>query len=148
MRQAAAQMFRTVRSRSWCDASVLRALQSYTPVDPGIKHAFGESVRPSRGPTLIASYRSYAKGFGFMGAVFAGSECVIEKGRAQHDIYNSVYAGCATGGALAYRAGPRAMCAGCATFCSVFSAHRQDDGVTRLTSAAMNRPSGQTNESR
>ena len=65
--------------------------------------------------------RSYAKGFGFMGAVFAGSECVIEKTRAQHDIYNSVYAGCVTGGALAVRAGPGAMCAGCATF-AAFSA--------------------------
>ena len=71
--------------------------------------------------TFPCFHRSYAKGFGFMGAVFAGSECVIEKTRAQHDIYNSVYAGCATGGALAYKAGPRAMCAGCATF-AAFSA--------------------------
>lgn len=37
--------------------------------------------------------RSYAKGFGAMGALFAGSECVIEKTRARHDAYNSVYAG-------------------------------------------------------
>lgn len=42
-----------------------------------------------------------------MGAMFAGSECVIEKVRAKHDIYNSVYAGCATGGALAHKAGPK-----------------------------------------
>lgn len=56
-----------------------------------------------------------------MGAMFAGSECVIEKVRAKHDIYNSVYAGCATGGALAHKAGPKAMCAGCATF-AAFSA--------------------------
>lgn len=28
-----------------------------------------------------------------MGALFAGSECVIEKARAKHDIYNAVYAG-------------------------------------------------------
>ena len=70
---------------------------------------------------ISALRRSYAKGFGFMGAVFAGSECVIEKSRAQHDIYNSVYAGCVTGGALAYRAGPAAMCGGCATF-AAFSA--------------------------
>ena len=28
-----------------------------------------------------------------MGALFAGSECVIEKTRARHDAYNSVYAG-------------------------------------------------------
>ena len=37
--------------------------------------------------------RSYAKGFGAMGALFAGSECVIEKTRAKHDMYNSIYAG-------------------------------------------------------
>ena len=28
-----------------------------------------------------------------MGALFAGSECVIEKARAKHDMYNSIYAG-------------------------------------------------------
>ena len=56
-----------------------------------------------------------------MGAMFAGSECVIEKMRAKHDIYNSVYAGCFTGGTLAARAGPQAACAGCATF-AIFSA--------------------------
>ena len=69
----------------------------------------------------IDLHRSYAKGFGAMGALFAGSECIIEKVRAKHDIYNSVYAGCATGGVLAHRAGPKAMCAGCVTF-AAFSA--------------------------
>lgn len=74
---------------------------------------------------MVTNVRSrsvtYAKGFGAVGAVFAGSECVIEKMRAKHDMYNSVYAGCFTGGALAARAGPQAMCAGCATF-AAFSA--------------------------
>jgi len=56
---------------------------------------------------MIAICRTYAKGFGAVGAIFAGSECVIEKTRAKHDIYNSVYAGCFTGGALAARAGPQ-----------------------------------------
>lgn len=112
-----------------------------------------------------------------MGALFAGSECVIEKARARHDAYNSVYAGqfasyinsqfnernwalwfsffpgvvpiqqsimqnmacccmcfvkagdilslmpeptvltgCFAGGALAYSAGPKGMCLGCASF--------------------------------
>ena len=62
------------------------------------------------------SCRSYAKGFGTVGALFAGSECVIEKVRARHDIYNSLYAGCFAGGALAHKAGPQAMCIGCASF--------------------------------
>eukprot|EP00887_Chlorella_sp_A99_P001415 scaffold8.g1415.t1 len=64
---------------------------------------------------------SYAKGFAVMGALFAGSECVIEKYRAKHDMYNSIYAGCATGAALAHSAGPKGMCIGCATF-GAFSA--------------------------
>lgn len=54
-----------------------------------------------------AACRTYAKGFGAVGAIFAGSECVIEKMRAKHDMYNSVYAGCFTGGVLAARAGPQ-----------------------------------------
>lgn len=56
-----------------------------------------------------------------MGALFAGSECVVEKMRAKHDMYNSVYAGCATGAVLAHSGGPKAMCIGCATF-AAFSA--------------------------
>ena len=65
--------------------------------------------------------RTYAKGFGAVGALFAGSECVIEKTRAKHDIYNSMYAGCFAGGTLAASAGPKAACAGCLTF-GAFSA--------------------------
>lgn len=64
---------------------------------------------------------SYAKGFGAMGALFAGSECVIEKMRARHDMYNSIYAGCTTGAILAHSGGPKAMCLGCASF-AAFSA--------------------------
>ena len=38
------------------------------------------------------------------------------KMRAKHDIYNSVYAGCAAGAVLAHSAGPKGMCLGCASF--------------------------------
>lgn len=41
--------------------------------------------------------------------------------RAKHDIYNSVYAGCAAGAVLAHSAGPKGMCLGCASF-AAFSA--------------------------
>ena len=64
---------------------------------------------------------SYAKGFAAMGALFAGSECVVEKARAKHDAWNAVYAGCAAGGTLAAGAGPRAAGMGCVTF-AAFSA--------------------------
>ncbi|KAJ3237865.1 Mitochondrial import inner membrane translocase subunit tim22 [Chytriomyces hyalinus] len=58
--------------------------------------------------------RSYAtaKNFAIVGAVFAGSECVIESYRAKNDIYNGVTAGCFTGAALAARGGPKAMATG------------------------------------
>jgi mitochondrial import inner membrane translocase subunit TIM22 len=47
------------------------------------------------------SMRSMAKSFAIFGAVFSVSECTVEKIRAQHDLYNSVIAGCATGAILA-----------------------------------------------
>ncbi|OMH84675.1 Mitochondrial import inner membrane translocase subunit TIM22 [Zancudomyces culisetae] len=83
------------------------------------------------------SYRS-AKGFAVVGAIYSGSECVIESFRAKNDIYNSVSAGCFTGAALASkskifmlyylrqpnlvsRAGAKGMLFGCAGF-AAFSA--------------------------
>mmetsp|Transcript_4763 Transcript_4763/g.17120 ORF Transcript_4763/g.17120 Transcript_4763/m.17120 type:complete len:206 (+) Transcript_4763:204-821(+) len=62
-----------------------------------------------------------AKTFAAMGFLYAGSECIVEQARAQHDVYNSVAAGCFTGGAMAARSGPQAMCLGCAGF-AAFSA--------------------------
>mmetsp|Transcript_33731 Transcript_33731/g.60278 ORF Transcript_33731/g.60278 Transcript_33731/m.60278 type:complete len:193 (-) Transcript_33731:76-654(-) len=59
---------------------------------------------------------SYAKTFAYMGALYAGSECAVEQIRAKRDYKNTLYAGCFTGGALAYGGGPQAMCLGCATF--------------------------------
>ncbi|KAJ9086998.1 Mitochondrial import inner membrane translocase subunit tim22 [Entomophthora muscae] len=59
---------------------------------------------------------STAKNFGMVGAIFAGTECVIEGYRAKSDLYNSVYAGCVTGGILGLRAGPYAAVPGCLGF--------------------------------
>ncbi|KAL5700370.1 hypothetical protein ACHQM5_025821 [Ranunculus cassubicifolius] len=66
--------------------------------------------------------RSYssAKTFALLGFVFAGSECVVEKARAKHDIVNQAVAGCVTGAVLSGRGGPKAACLGCAGF-SAFS---------------------------
>lgn len=80
------------------------------------RQVFKEMVK-----STVSRSKSYAKGFGAMGALFAGSECLIEKSRAKHDSYNSVYAGCATGAILAHSGGPKAMCIGCASF-AAFSA--------------------------
>src|SRR2546423_5901157 len=67
--------------------------------------------------------RSYssAKNFALIGAIYSGTECCIEGFRAKSDLKNSVIAGCITGGALAYKAGPQAAALGCAGFAS-FSA--------------------------
>ncbi|KAG9244731.1 Tim17/Tim22/Tim23/Pmp24 family-domain-containing protein [Calycina marina] len=59
---------------------------------------------------------SSAKNFGKVGAIFAGTECVIEGYRAKNDLLNGTLAGCITGGALAAPAGPQATALGCAGF--------------------------------
>ena len=64
---------------------------------------------------------SSAKNFGYIGAVFAGTECVIEGFRAKNDLANGPAAGCFTGALLAKNAGPQAMAVGCAGF-AAFSA--------------------------
>jgi hypothetical protein len=64
---------------------------------------------------------STAKNFALVGAVFSGTECVIEGYRAKNDLTNGVVAGCITGGVLAAKAGPQAAAVGCAGF-AAFSA--------------------------
>lgn len=64
---------------------------------------------------------SSAKNFGKIGAIFAGTECVIEGYRAKNDLANGVAAGCVTGAILGIPAGPYAAGMGCAGF-AVFSA--------------------------
>ncbi|EFJ34081.1 hypothetical protein SELMODRAFT_230551 [Selaginella moellendorffii] len=57
-----------------------------------------------------------AKAFAVMGAIYSGTECIIEKARARHDMTNTMVAGCVTGGSLSAKAGPKAACVGCAGF--------------------------------
>ncbi|EMF11897.1 mitochondrial import inner membrane translocase, subunit Tim17/22, partial [Sphaerulina musiva SO2202] len=64
---------------------------------------------------------SSAKNFGYIGALFAGTECCVEGFRAKNDLSNQVAAGCFTGAFLAKGAGPQAMAVGCAGF-AAFSA--------------------------
>ena len=65
--------------------------------------------------TSVQRAGSYARGFAVFGALYTGSECVIEQTRARHDIYNTAYAGCFTGGFMARGSGPTGMAIGCAT---------------------------------
>lgn len=72
---------------------------------------------------------SYSKNFARFGVLFSGSECVIEKVRARHDIYNAVSGGCFTGATMAaapfeklpVRARATQMAIGCASL-AAFSA--------------------------
>lgn len=82
------------------------------PVRQQLKHGFKDMGR---------SALSSAKNFGYIGAIFAGTECCIEGYRAKNDLANGVAAGCLTGGFLAKNAGPQAMAFGCAGF-AAFSA--------------------------
>ncbi|KAI3436827.1 hypothetical protein D9Q98_006237 [Chlorella vulgaris] len=81
-----------------------------------VRQAFRDMAK-----NTLSKSKSYAKGFAAMGALFAGSECVIESYRGRHDSMNSIYAGCTTGAILAHSGGPKAICIGCASF-AAFSA--------------------------
>ncbi|KAF5355183.1 hypothetical protein D9756_005476 [Leucocoprinus leucothites] len=61
------------------------------------------------------------RGFGKVGALFAGIECVIEGYRAKNDIWNSVSSGFLAGGVLARTSGPKAAFGGGLAF-AAFSA--------------------------
>ncbi|KAK0494849.1 Tim17/Tim22/Tim23/Pmp24 family-domain-containing protein [Armillaria luteobubalina] len=61
------------------------------------------------------------KGFGKVGMLFAGVECVIESYRAKNDIYNSLSTGMLVGGFLARNSGPKAAFGGGVAF-AAFSA--------------------------
>ncbi len=80
-----------------------------------VRAAFKPAVMREAFANLRSRSWSYAKAFAGFGAVYASSECVIESFRAKHDWKNSLGAGCFTGGAMAARAGPTAMCFGCAS---------------------------------
>ncbi|KAH7921013.1 Tim17-domain-containing protein [Leucogyrophana mollusca] len=61
------------------------------------------------------------KGFGKVGSLFAGIECVIEGYRAKNDMVNPVAAGFVAGGVLARNSGPKAALGGGLAF-AAFSA--------------------------
>jgi mitochondrial import inner membrane translocase subunit TIM22 len=58
----------------------------------------------------------WCKNFAFITGVFGGSECLVEKYRGKHDVWNSVMSGCLTGAALQAKSGPQAAAVGCGGF--------------------------------
>ncbi|KAK5116133.1 Mitochondrial import inner membrane translocase subunit tim22 [Meristemomyces frigidus] len=99
-----------------------------TPLGAGVPGSIGttsdlpmrEQIKRGFKDMGKASWSS-ARNFGYIGALFAGSECALEGLRAKNDLYNGVAAGCFTGGWLAKSGGPQAVVVGCAGF-AAFSA--------------------------
>jgi len=58
----------------------------------------------------------WSRNFAFITGVFGGSECLVEKYRGKHDVWNSVSSGCITGAALQAKQGPQAAAIGCGGF--------------------------------
>ncbi|CAD5125222.1 DgyrCDS13461 [Dimorphilus gyrociliatus] len=64
---------------------------------------------------------SYAKNFALIGAMFAGTECVIESYRGKTELFNGTASGAIVGGVIGFRAGLQAGLLGAAGF-AAFSA--------------------------
>jgi import inner membrane translocase subunit TIM22 len=58
----------------------------------------------------------WCRNFAFITGVFGGSECLVEKYRGKHDVWNAVASGCITGAALQAKSGPQAAAFGCGGF--------------------------------
>ena len=56
--------------------------------------------------STAAKTGGWAKSFGILTALFGGVECVVEKYRAKHDVWNPVISGCVVGATLSAKAGP------------------------------------------
>merc|ERR1711879_166765 len=56
------------------------------------------------------------KNFAWVGLVFAGTECLIEKARGKSDMWNNMSAACLSGAVLAAGGGPQAAAFGCVGF--------------------------------
>lgn len=74
-----------------------------------------EQIRAGFKGTASKTY-GWAKSFGVLTALFGGVECLIEKYRAKHDIWNPVVTGCVVGGTMSAKGGPAAVCMGCIGF--------------------------------
>ena len=60
--------------------------------------------------------RNWSRNFAVITAIFSGTECVLERIRAEDDMWNSISAGFISGAVLAIKQGPQAMLLGGAGF--------------------------------
>ncbi|CAG8499176.1 3660_t:CDS:2, partial [Scutellospora calospora] len=93
-----------------------------TSTDPAIYEQPMKQQLKATAKDMAKRSFSMAKNFAVVGAIFSGTECVIEGYRAKNDIYNGTAAGCITGALLAAKAGPQATLIGCAGFAAFSTA--------------------------
>ena len=58
----------------------------------------------------------WARNFAFITGVFGASDCLVEKFRGKHDVWNEFLSGCVTGAAMQAKQGPQAAAIGCGGF--------------------------------
>ena len=82
------------------DVSPLRVIKGkevpQAPVREQLRLAYRSTAMNSLG---------WAKSFGVLTALFGGVDCVVEKYRGKHDVYNPMISGCAVGATLSAKAG-------------------------------------------
>jgi import inner membrane translocase subunit TIM22 len=66
--------------------------------------------------SVVGKAGGWAKSFGVLSALFGSVECLIEKYRGKHDVWNPVVSGCVVGATLSASGGPAAACMGCGGF--------------------------------
>ena len=66
------------------------------------KLSTGQQIKATFKEMGLKSWRS-AKSFSLIAALFSSVECMIEGYRAKHDIYNTIAAGCSSGGILSIK---------------------------------------------
>ena len=93
------------------DVSPIQVLHGREVPTAPLREQLRSAYKSTAGKSL-----GWAKNFGVLSALFGGVECVIEKQRSKHDIWNPVLSGCAVGATLSAKAGPTAACAGCVGF--------------------------------
>jgi len=79
------------------------------PVKEQMRQSFKAIASKTKGMALT---------FAVLTGLFEGSECVVERYRSKHDVWNQVISGCFSGAAMSAKAGPAAACFGCVGFAS------------------------------
>ena len=92
-------------------SSALSVIQGREVPAPPAKEALRSGLKG-----LVTRSRGMALNFAVLTALFEGSECVVERYRGKHDVWNNVASGCFSGAALSAKAGPGPACLACVGF--------------------------------